>query len=308
MNWKVVEVELHELEGLKVHNQAIYPKDRDLIPNAGVELRTKDGERLNAIYDGNTRTIRRMNGYNPQFHTMKNRDLELYNDHLLNPDVNTIVVNGFFGTGKTSTVCSHLVPGLEATLEQRSGGIPKAYIAKPHVGAGESYGFLPGDLFDKMEQELKSYTQYFERFGHPGLADILMMRGIDEQGKMAKAKVTPLQSPLLELLPFEYLRGRDVEEGWVILDEAQNTNRKEMTTFMSRPNDAAKMIISGDTTWTQIDRRGNTPENNGLSFAEETFKGKRYAGFVELQSVQHIIRGQRVRDLFIHLSAQTKTK
>lgn len=304
MNWNVCHVEDHELEGLKKHNQPIALTNHEVLPNEGVELRTPSGKRFNAVYDGNLRMIRQINRYNPVFHEMKNRDLALYNDHLLNPEINTITVDGFFGTGKTSTVCSHLVSGLVAALDRTEGAIQKAYIAKPHVGVGGGYGFLPGDLHDKMAEEMKSFTQYFDRFGNPGLADFLMMRDAEERGRLTKEKTKELQEALLELLPFEYLRGRDIDHGWVILDEAQNTTIKEMTTFLSRPDDAAKAIILGDTTFTQIDVRGNTPEKNGLTFAKGIFHGKRYAAHIELQTVEHILRGQRVRDLFVALQEQ----
>lgn len=304
MNWKICLVEDHELEMLKQYNEPIELRERDILPNAGVELHTPSGKRYNAVYDGALRKARQLNTYNPQFHAMKNRDLSLYNDHLLNPDVNTIIVDGFFGTGKTSTVCSHLVHGLMKELEQAEKGISKAYIAKPHVGVGDGYGYLPGDLPTKMAEELKSYTQYFNRFAGPGMADFFMMRNIEESGRMTKERAADIDEAMLELLPFEYMRGLDIDRGWVVLDEAQNTNIKEMTTFLSRPDDVAKLIITGDTTKTQIDKRGNTPENNGLSFAKEIFHGKRYAAHIELQTLEHIIRGQRVRDLFVALKAR----
>lgn len=312
MNWETHLVDDIDFRALVEHNQPIEVSNSNLTANAGVEIHTLTGKRHNAIYDAKLKAIRQLNNNNPQFGDMKNRDLILYNDHLLNKDINTIVVDGFFGTGKTSIVCSHLVEGLMRDLAGKKEGIEIAYLAKPHVGVGQGYGFLPGDLHEKMAEEFKSYTQYFERFGNPGLADFLMMRKIDEQPGFNKRKLPahlredPLDRkdlvvPKLELLPFEYLRGRDIPVGWVVLDEAQNTNTKEMVTFLSRPNDPAKLIISGDSTSTQIDKRGNTSKENGLQFAKDLFKDKKYAGYVELQTIQHILRGERTRDLFRYL-------
>lgn len=298
MNWETYLVNDHELQALLNHNHPISVSNSSLMLNAGVELYTLTGKRYNAIYDAKLKAIRKLNNQNPQFKDMQNRDLVLYNDHLANEDVHTIIVDGFFGTGKTSTVCSHLVDGLLKGLERTEGGIPNAYISKPHIGVGQGYGYLPGDLHEKMAEEFKSYTQYFNRFGNPGLADFLMMRNVEEEGKFAKQKAKELAVPRLELLPFEYLRGRDIEEGWVVLDETQNTDRKEVSTFVSRVGDGAKLILIGDATDTQIDKRGNTPTNNGLTFAKETYIGKKYAGYVELQTIGHILRGERVRDLF----------
>lgn len=308
MNWETYLVQEHALKALEEHNQAIPVPGATLTANSGVELHTVTGRRYNAIYDAKLKAIRKLNNNNPQFNDMKNRDLVLYNDHLQNEDVHTIIVDGFFGTGKTSTAASHLVDGLVRDMNGNKGGIPVAYIAKPHIGVGQGYGHLPGDLHEKMAEEFKSYTQYFDRFGNPGLADILMGRSVEEQGRFAKERQKEMDdfkmTPKLELLPFEYLRGRDIPEGWVILDETQNTDRKDISTFVSRVGDDAKLILIGDTTPTQIDKRGNTSESNGLAFAKETYVGKKYTGYVELQTVAHILRGERVRDLFRKLKGE----
>jgi PhoH-like ATPase len=298
MNWETYLVQGHELQALISHNQPIEVSNGNLVANAGVELYTLTGNRYNAIYDAELKAVRKLNTNNPQFHDMQNRDLVLYNDHLLNDNVNTIIVDGLFGTGKTSTVCSHLVDGMVKELEDKQGGIPIAYISKPHVGVGNGYGHLPGDLQEKTAEEFKSYTQYFNRFGNPGLADFLMMRNVEEQSKFNKQRSQQLAEPMLEVMPFEYLRGRDIEKGWIVLDETQNTDQKEISTFLSRIGDKAKLITIGDTTSTQIDRKGNTPESNGLTFTKETYIGKKYAGYVELNTIKHILRGERVRDLY----------
>ena len=310
MNWETCLVEEWEMESLIKYNHVIEVKGNPLTPNAGVEIHTSTGKRYNAIYDAELKGIRKLNTDNPQFKDMQNRDLVLYNDLLANPSVNTIIVDGFFGTGKTSTVSAHLIHGLEKELRNEE-GICKAYISKPHVGIGQGYGYLPGDLHAKTLEEFKSFTQYFDRFGSPGFADMLLMRSVEEESRFTKQRVADFEeqkglvAPMLEILPFEYLRGRDIPEGWVILDEAQNTNEAEMASFVSRVGDDAKMIILGDSTSTQIDRRGNTSVKNGLAFAKETFADKKYAGYVELQSLSHILRGERVRDLLRHMKKMT---
>lgn len=291
MNWTSYQVQEQELQNLISYNEPIAVPKGVLPANAGVALYSITS-RVNAIYDGNLGAIRKLNPYNPKFKNMPNRDLLLYNDHLLNPEINTLIVDGFFGTGKTSTVMSHLVTGLSDAK------INKAYIAKPHESLGKGYGHLPGELEDgKMKYEFQSFTQYFTRFGDMFLYDRL-------QGKVMKPGQKP-EPKVLELLPFEYLRGRDIDDGWVILDESQNTDRTEMVTFVSRPCDAAKMILLGDSTPTQIDKRGNNSERNGLTFAKETFADKKYSGIVDMQTVEHILRGKRTKDLLLALrSAQ----
>ena len=308
MNWEKVLVQERELQQLVEHNQPIPVPNGTVMPNAGVALYTLTGRQYNAIYDAHLGAIRKLNGENPQFSDLRNRDLLLYNDHLLNPHVNTLIVDGFFGTGKTSILCSHLVAGLLKELLGEKEGIPVAYISKPHIAVGSTYGHLPGDLHDKTAEEFKSFTQYFDRFGQPGLADYLMCRNVENQSRFMKQRAAEfyqdIGEPMLHVLVFEYLRGRDIDRGWVVVDETQNTDQKEISTFISRVGDKAKLILLGDSTPTQIDRKGNTPENNGLVFAKEMYMGKKYAGYVEMQTVGHILRGQRVRDLFMKLRGQ----
>lgn len=279
MHWRPYQVTEDALEKLCKYNQPIPVANGLFEPNSGVELFTLTGKVYNAIYDPVLGAIRQLNGYNPQFDSMPNRDLLLYNDLLLNPDVNTVIVNGFFGTGKTSIVCSHLVHGL---MQRYNGGegIPAAYLSKPHESLGKSYGHLPGDLMgEKTKHEFKSFTQYFDRFGQPYLADELMSEN------------------MLHILVFEYLRGIDIERGWVILDEAQNTDKKEIISFISRLEDPVKVIVLGDSSPYQIDKSKNSVSDNGLAFAIEAYRGKKYAGVVELNTEKHILRGRRVKDL-----------
>lgn len=290
MDWKQVYVSEQEFRSFVEHHQPI--EVDGVHGNEGVEVHCPTlGKMVNAVYDASIGAIRHMNANNPVFSSMPNRDILLYNDFLLNPDINTIVVDGFFGTGKTSTLSSHLVTGLLGKT------ISSAFISKPHTPLGKTNGHLPGDIYDKTVLEFQSFTQYFDRFGHPLLAQKLMGRVPD--GVTGK----PIE-PILHLLVFEYLRGLDIDEGWVVLDEAQNTTVGEMASFISRVGDKAKLIIIGDSTYTQIDRRENTEENNGLVFAKRLFAGKSYAGIVELRTVKHILRGNRVRDLLLALKGR----
>lgn len=280
MTWVKHMVSHEKFKGLVEHGVVIPVSSSEFVPNCGVELYSDKGSMINVIYDPVLKGLRKLDGHNPIFSSIPNRDLLLYNDMLLNDNINTIIVDGLFGTGKTSTLCSHMVKGLMKTLRGDK-GIKKAYISKPHEKLGNSHGHLPGDLRDKTEEEFNSFYQYFDRYGQYGLHDRL------QSGKEG----------LLEVLVFEYLRGRDIDEGWVVLDEAQNTSVKEMTSFISRVGDGAKLIIIGDTSPAQIDKKGNTSENNGLTFVKNAYRGKNYAGCIEMRTRNHILRGQRVKDL-----------
>lgn len=277
-NWDFYLVEDEEIQELIDNNVPI--KTNEFQTNQGVSVYSNGGKMLNAVYDANLGAIRKIKDYNPIFPSSPNRDLALYNDYLLNEEINTIIVDGVFGTGKTSTLCAHMVTGMKCGMRGDT-DMGKVYISKPHEGLGNGYGFLPGDLMDKASYEFMSYYQYFDRFAQPGFAQKLV--SIDA----------------LELIVFEYLRGRDLDSGWVVLDEAQNTSKKEMTSFLSRVGDGAKLVVMGDSTEYQIDKRGNTVKNNGLRFVRDLMESKKYCGVVEMTTAAHILRGQRVKDLYL---------
>lgn len=282
MNWQDYEVTSKEFRNLVQYGEPISVPSGALPYNSGVQLWSDTGEMTNAIYDASLGAIRLLRAENPIFSSMPNRDLLLYNDHLLNPAISLVVVDGHFGTGKTSIACSHLVHGLLQEMRGKQ-GIPVAYLTKPHESLGNSYGHLPGTLAEKTYAEFSSFFQYFDRFGQPYLVDSLMSNN------------------MLHITVFEYLRGRDIDQGWIILDEAQNVSTKEMIAFMSRVGDGAKTVLLGDTSPFQIDKRGNSPEKNGLQFAKEVYNNKKYAAAVEMKSVKHVLRGRKVVDLLAAL-------
>ena len=279
--WKQHFVSGNDFKRLVENGAPIEVSNSQFCSNCGVELYGENGGMVNAVYDANIGAIRKLNDHNPVFTKSPNRDIALYNDFLLNKDITTIIVDGIFGTGKTSTLCAHLTPVLNKML--RDGGAEKVYISKPHEILGRGYGYLPGELLEKVEFEFMSYYQYFDKFGQPGLAQKLISYDI------------------LELLVFEYIRGRDIDSGWVILDEAQNTNKKEMISFLSRVGDDAKLVILGDSSEYQIDKKSNSIEDNGLIFIKNIYMNKKYAGCVEFNSVNHILRGQRVKDMYLSM-------
>jgi len=291
MSWKVIEVSEMDFRLLKEHNRPIESVTvfESLKPNEGVELLSEHGNRMNAIFDVEV-GIRRLNDFNPQFSTSRNRDLSLLNDLLLNPTVNTVIIDGFFGTGKTANVMAHVVEYLKTAKN------PQVHLSKPHVAVGQSYGHLPGELEDKIHHEFRSYYQYIDRFWEKGMAETLIRMDELPVGSLARKEIGDIT---LEALPFEYLRGIDLEEGWVILDETQNTNIQEVATFISRLNDPVKGIVIGDMSSAQIDRKSvRNPENNDFEFLKRTYGDKPYAGFVQLNTRNHILRGTRVRDLY----------
>ena len=141
---------------------------------------------------------------------------------------NTIVMGiGPAGTGKT-----YLAVAMAAKAF-KSHEISKIILTRPAVEAGEKLGFLPGDLQDKVDPYLRPlYDGLFEMFGADNF-NKLMEKGI------------------IEVAPLAYMRGRTLDNAFIILDEAQNTTSEQIKMFLTRLGNESKMVITGDVT--QID-------------------------------------------------------
>lgn len=141
---------------------------------------------------------------------------------------NTITFGvGPAGTGKTYLAVALAVSAFKAHEVQR------IILTRPAVEAGEKLGFLPGDLQNKVDPYLRPlYDALFEMFGQESFAK-LQERGV------------------IEVAPLAYMRGRTLDDSFIILDEAQNTTREQMKMFLTRLGFNSKMVITGDIT--QID-------------------------------------------------------
>lgn len=131
------------------------------------------------------------------------------------------------GTGKTYLAVVYAVSQL------KKGNVKKIVLTRPAVEAGESLGFLPGDLKEKVDPYLRPlYDALYDTLGQENTERYL------EKG-------------IIEIAPLAYMRGRTLEEAFVILDEAQNTTTSQMKMFLTRLGFNSKMVITGDIT--QID-------------------------------------------------------
>ena len=144
---------------------------------------------------------------------------------------NTVVFGiGPAGTGKTYLAVAMAVKAFKAHEVNR------IILTRPAVEAGESLGFLPGDLQQKVDPYLRPlYDALFEMFGAEGF-----------QRQMEKGTI--------EVAPLAYMRGRTLDESFIILDEAQNTTSEQMKMFLTRPGNGSKAVVTGDVT--QIDLPG----------------------------------------------------
>ena len=150
-------------------------------------------------------------------------------------------------------------------------------ISKPGVNAsGEEYGFLPGDINEKIIPTLKNYTQYFDRLHQSGFEALRL-------------------SGYVEILPLGFVRGMDAENISVIVDECQNT--KELVTMVTRRAKDSRIFLLGDTSPFQIDLPGNTPKKNGLADVIDLLQGAPYFQYIEMKSLEHIVRSDEVRDI-----------
>ncbi|WP_125768071.1 PhoH family protein [Companilactobacillus furfuricola] len=160
------------------------------------------------------------------------------------------------GTGKTYVAVVMAVAALKA------GRVQRIVLTRPAVEAGESLGFLPGDLKEKVDPYLR-----------PIYDALYAIMGADHTNRL-------LERGVIEVAPLAYMRGRTLDESFVILDEAQNTTREQMKMFLTRLGFDSKMIVNGDAT--QIDIPGHG--RSGLVQAEKILQNLPHIEFVNFTS------------------------
>jgi len=164
------------------------------------------------------------------------------------------------GTGKTYVAVLHAVKLL------KSGHIRKIILTRPAVEAGESLGFLPGDLKEKIDPYLRPlYDALYEALGRKQTDDL-----IDKN--------------IIEIAPLAYMRGRTLENAYVVLDEAQNTTKGQMKLFLTRLGFDSKMVITGDLT--QVDLPTNAA--SGMVHATKILAGVPGIKTIEFERVDVI--------------------
>lgn len=167
-----------------------------------------------------------------------------------------------FGIGPAGTGKTYLAVAM-AIRAFKNNEVNRIILTRPAVEAGESLGFLPGDLQDKVDPYLRPlYDALFEIFGFETYQNLV------EKGA-------------IEVAPLAYMRGRTLDNSFVILDEAQNTTFEQMKMFLTRLGYGSKAIITGDIT--QIDLpRG---KNSGLKSASRILRNVRGIEFMEFSGV-----------------------
>ena len=188
--------------------------------------------------------------------------LEIIND-------NDIIFSiGKAGSGKTFLAIVFAVKML------KEGKIKRIILTRPAVEAGESLGFLPGDLKEKIDPYLRPlYDGLYECMGREVVTEL-----IDKQ--------------TIEIAPLAYMRGRTLDNAFIILDEAQNTTKMQMKMILSRLGYNSKMVITGDIT--QIDLPSEI--NSGLKNAIRILRNIKGISFIEFMGVD-VIRHPLVNEI-----------
>lgn len=230
----------------------VYPADIEYAHRILSEDRTADLERifLDTVFISAKKRII----------TPKSIAQKLYIDAIRNADM--VFGIGPAGTGKTYLA---MAMAISALLEKK---VSRISLARPAVEAGEKLGFLPGDLSEKVNPYLRPlYDALFDMIDFDR-ASALIHKGV------------------IEVAPLAFMRGRTLNDSFVILDEAQNTTSEQMKMFLTRLGYGSKAVITGDVT--QIDLPFDKP--SGLVEAEELLcktEGIHFVHFSELDVVRH---------------------
>lgn len=152
---------------------------------------------------------------------------------------------GVAGTGKTYLAVAYAVQCLRQEKKQR------IILTRPAVEAGESLGFLPGDMKEKVDPYLRPL--------YDALYDMLGQETVEKY----------LEKQVIEIAPLAFMRGRTLNDAIVILDEAQNTTKAQMKMFLTRMGKNTQLVINGDVTQIDLIRK----EDSGLMQATKILKG-----------------------------------
>ncbi len=193
---------------------------------------------------------------------------QAYLKRVMTHDINFGI--GPAGTGKTYLAVACAVEALERDFARR------IVLVRPAVEAGEKLGFLPGDLTQKVDPYLRPlYDALYEMLGFERVAKLI-------------------ERNVIEVAPLAYMRGRTLNESFIILDEAQNTTTEQMKMFLTRLGYSSTAVITGDIT--QVDLPGS--QRSGLRHAIEVLKDVEGIGFTFFQA-KDVVRHALVQKVIL---------
>lgn len=209
---------LDQLYGLLKDNYPIYPNDVDYAIRV---LSEDDSINLKEIFLDTVYVTSKKHSITP-----KSRAQKEYIDAIRKYDM-------VFGIGPAGTGKTYLAMAM-AVAELSEGRVSRIILTRPAVEAGETLGFLPGDLTEKVDPYLRPLYDALHDMMHFEKVSSLMKKGI------------------IEVAPLAFMRGRTLNDSFVILDEAQNTTSEQMKMFLTRIGFSSKAVITGDITQTDL--------------------------------------------------------
>lgn len=187
-----------------------------------------------------------------------------------------------FGIGPAGTGKTYLAVVM-AVVALKKGQVQRLVLTRPAVEAGENLGFLPGDLKEKVDPYLR-----------PIYDALYSIMGREHTGRL-------LERGVIEIAPLAYMRGRTLDEAFVILDEAQNTTQEQMKMFLTRLGFNSRMVVNGDITQIDLPRHSRS----GLLQAQQLLRHLPHIGFVDFKA-SDVIRHPVVAEIIRAYAQNTK--
>ncbi len=235
---------------LEIHRKGKEVTERDVLYALKLN-ETQQLQELETLFDDRYRIIKTVQGKTIFAKTLTQKD---YFRKIQQSDL-------VFGIGPAGTGKTYLAVVIGVALLKKN-VVRKIILTRPVVEAGENLGFLPGDLKEKVDPYLRPL--------YDALHDVL---GAEQTEKM-------IERGIIEIAPLAYMRGRTLEDAYVILDEAQNTTSQQMKMFLTRLGFNSKMVVTGDETQIDLPK----PVRSGLKHAKEILRDVEGIEFVQFTS------------------------
>lgn len=200
------------------------------------------------------------------------------------PDIDLVSMQSEAGFGKTFLA---LATALYLVLEKRR--FEKIYVVKPTIELGAKLGYLPGDIKEKLEPYVKYIQDLLLKLHGQRPANKIFLNPQDDNLRYNTKK--------FEILPLAYIRGMNIENAFVIIDETQNLSRNEVRALLTRMGEGVKCVCLGDTN--QVDNPYLSESNNGLNWIVRKFKG--YQNYAHM-----VLKGDRSRGPITDLVLKSK--
>ncbi|MFH1645347.1 MAG: PhoH family protein [Candidatus Omnitrophota bacterium] len=265
-----VEKSIHVIRELLIAiREGVEPKKHDL--NYAIRcIKENKKLRLHDIY------LKRIAVYSKRLYiTPKSEGQKEYIDAILKHDI--VFCIGPAGTGKTYLAMAMAVNALKKKI------VSRIILARPAVEAGEKLGYLPGDLNEKVGPYLRPM--------YDALYDMMESDMIHDYSKRG----------IIEIVPLAYMRGRTLNDSFVILDEAQNSTPEQMKMFLTRLGFDSKTVITGDITQSDLPKE----KTSGLIDAQNIIQGIDGIKFVYLKS-EDVVRHELVQEIIKAYANHTK--